>query len=44
MSGKIFATVSEFTFGEWIKDPGGSEDFESSICVLSRVYIFKVLR
>lgn len=43
MSGKIFATVSEFTFGERIKDPGGSENFESSTCGLSHVYIFKVL-
>lgn len=33
----------ELTFGDWIKEHGGSENFESFICVLLHVYIFRVL-
>lgn len=44
MLGKIFATVvKELTLGDWIELYGGSKNFESFICVLSHVYIFKVL-
>lgn len=31
------------TFGDWIKEGGGTEDFESYVCVCAHTCIFRVL-